>query len=450
MNRTLPVYVINLPERTDRLEHIVATFAPHEEFSVVITPACRHEVGSKGLWQSIHNIVQQAVDKQEEMIILCEDDHQFTAHYSTGYLLNTIEEARQYKADMLLGGVSWFSDILQISEKLFWTKSFTGTQFVILFKETFAPILAADLCENETADRKFCQLFDNILIMYPFISLQKEFGYSDATTSNNTNGRVMKLFETAIGRMEKISSVRAHYAQLPLPEDDTHDYSRISIPTYVINLPERTERLEHINKQFENRPEFDVTVVAAYKHKIGAYGLFQTMRKIIQMAIENDDDVIIICEDDHEFTPDYSREYLLDNIIAAHYQGADYLSGGSGKVDHIVPITANRYWVSLCLSTQFIVVYRKFFQQILDEHFDEKVIADQLFSEMTSNKMVLYPFVSRQRDFGYSDVTPVHNEREGLVQRMFAETAVRLDIIRQAFTHYNEQTRLLSIPSIWT
>lgn len=448
MNNALPVYVINLPERKDRLDHIIKEFAPCKEFSLVVTAACRHEVGAIGLWQSIHKIVQQAADKDEDMIILCEDDHQFTENYSTEYLLNAIEEARQLNADIVLGGVSWFCDILQVSKNFFWTKSFTGTQFVILFKETFAPILEAELGENETADKKLCQLFDNILIMHPFISLQKEFGYSDATTANNNDGRVMKLFETAIGRMDKLSGVRSYYEELPVASDETTDYSRISIPTYIINLPERTERLAHIIAQFENRPEFDVTIIEACKHTIGAYGLFQSMRRVIQMAINNDDDVIIICEDDHEFTTSYSRDYLLENIIGAHHQGADYLSGGSGKIDHAVPITENRYWVSLCLSTQFIVLYKKFFRQILDEPFDEKVIADQLFSEMTSNKMILYPFVSRQKDFGYSDVTPVHNEREGLVQRMFTETAARLDTIRQAYTHYNQQTQLLSVATI--
>ncbi|NSL85523.1 glycosyl transferase [Chitinophaga sp. Mgbs1] len=221
------------------------------------------------------------------------------------------------------------------------------------------------------------------------------------------------------------------------------DLYSITIPTYVINLPERTERLAHITQQFENRPEFDVTIIEACRHEVGALGLFQSMRKIIELAMERDDDVIIICEDDHEFTPDYSREYLLKNIIEAHYQGVDILSGGSGKIDQAVPVTENRYWVALCLSTQFIVVYRSFFQRILDEPFDRTVIADQLFSTMTGNKMVLYPFVSQQKDFGYSDVTPVHNERQGLVQRMFAETAARLDVIRQVYTHYQSGAHLI-------
>jgi GR25 family glycosyltransferase involved in LPS biosynthesis len=46
-----------------------------------------------------------------------------------------------------------------------------------------------------------------------------------------------------------------------------------SIPTYVINLREREDRLEHIYNQFSNRPEFNLTIVEAIKKKIGALDL---------------------------------------------------------------------------------------------------------------------------------------------------------------------------------
>lgn len=80
------------------------------------------------------------------------------------------------------------------------------------------------------------------------------------------------------------------------------NHEDIILPTYVINLKSRNERLHHILRQFKARPEFNVQLVEACEHKIGAIGLWQSIVKITEMAIINDDDVIVICEDDHEFT----------------------------------------------------------------------------------------------------------------------------------------------------
>ncbi|RFS18829.1 glycosyl transferase [Chitinophaga silvatica] len=211
----------------------------------------------------------------------------------------------------------------------------------------------------------------------------------------------------------------------------------LTIPTYVINLPERTERLSHIIDQFKERNEFDVTIVPAVKHSIGAYGLWLSMRKVIALAIENDDDVIVMCEDDHQFTKDYRREHFLKQVLEAHDQNVYYLSGGTGKFDHVVPITENRFWVNHCLSCQFLVLYRPFFKHILSKSFDEKIVADLAFPLMTSNKMILYPFISTQRDFGYSDVTELHNIEKGIVDNLFTESDRRLAKIQQAYLRYH-------------
>jgi GR25 family glycosyltransferase involved in LPS biosynthesis len=221
------------------------------------------------------------------------------------------------------------------------------------------------------------------------------------------------------------------------------DYNTIIIPTYVINLPERTERLAHIKAEFSGKPEFDVQIVEACKHEVGALGLWMSIRKIIEMAIANDDDVIIISEDDHQFTKDYTKEFLIENIIQAGQQGAYLLSGGTGKFNTAIPITQNRYWVRHLLSTQFVVIYRDFFQHIMNEPFDEKIIADMAYSRMTPHKMLLCPFISTQKDFGYSDITSLHNEQKNMVTNMFAESNYKIKRIQQAYIKYHLQTAVM-------
>ena len=85
------------------------------------------------------------------------------------------------------------------------------------------------------------------------------------------------------------------------------------IPTYVINMKERLDRKKHIIGEFKGRDEFDVTYMDACTHTIGAVGLWNSIVRIIRLAIENEDDVIVICEDDHYFTEDYSKNFLIEN-----------------------------------------------------------------------------------------------------------------------------------------
>ena len=66
---TIPVYVINLPERTERLENIYETFKGKNEFELNIIPAIKKERGADGLWQTIYSIVEKANDGDDEVII---------------------------------------------------------------------------------------------------------------------------------------------------------------------------------------------------------------------------------------------------------------------------------------------------------------------------------------------------------------------------------------------
>ncbi|WP_293788736.1 hypothetical protein [uncultured Pedobacter sp.] len=216
----------------------------------------------------------------------------------------------------------------------------------------------------------------------------------------------------------------------------TQEPTEFTIPTYIINIKERTDRLAFILSEFNKRQEFDISVIEACTHKIGAVGLWQSILKIVNLAIQNDDDVIIICEDDHEFTNDYNSKYLVGNIIDAHEQGAEILSGGIGHFGYAVPLTLNRYWVNPFQSTQFIVLYKSIFPKILKYKFKKTDVADLVLASLTSHKMVLYPFISRQKDFGYSDITPQHNEQPGLVKEMFRRTEERLRKIQQAYIKY--------------
>lgn len=213
-------------------------------------------------------------------------------------------------------------------------------------------------------------------------------------------------------------------------------FEDITIPTYIINLKERTDRLQHTLQQFKNKPEFEIHQVEACKHKIGAVGLWRSIVEITNMIKDGEDDVIIICEDDHIFTEYYNRDEFINHIIEASKQKVELLSGGIGGFGSAVPITVNRYWIDWFWCTQFIVLYRPIFQKILDYHFEDTNTADGVLSELTSHKMVIYPFISIQHDFGYSDVTQSNNNSSGKITEHFANANKKMEIYQNAYLKY--------------
>ncbi len=206
-------------------------------------------------------------------------------------------------------------------------------------------------------------------------------------------------------------------------------YEDLFIPTFIINLPHRQDRMNHIKSEFSGRPEFNITIMQAIQDEIGAMGLWKSIVNIVEIANRLNHDVILICEDDHQFTDYYSKEHLFDNIIAANEQGADILLGGIAGFGDAAYIAPSRYLINWFYSTQFVIVYSRLFQKILTSEFENTDVADLKLSYLAECKMVLYPFISVQKDFGYSDVTITNEIEKGRVSRLFKESAERFETL---------------------
>ncbi len=216
------------------------------------------------------------------------------------------------------------------------------------------------------------------------------------------------------------------------------DFEDIIIPTYIINLKTRKDRLESIQKEFKGRKEFDVRIIEACEHEKGNIGLWKSILKIIRIAQANDDDVILIVEDDHIFTESYHKNNLISNIIDSHAQGADILLGGiGGGAKYVVPITKNRFWIDHFWCTQFVIVYKKFFQEILDVDFGKDDGADNVLSRLTLNKMVFYPFISVQKNFGYSDVPNINNNEDD-IETFFKKAEKELSFYHKKYIEFTK------------
>lgn len=201
------------------------------------------------------------------------------------------------------------------------------------------------------------------------------------------------------------------------------------LPVYVINMREREERKLHILKEFEHKEEFELNLVEASVHSIGAVGLWNSMIRIIKTAKEKEDDIIVICEDDHYFTENYSPKLLFKEVTEAYIQGAEVLSGGIGGFGQAIPVGYHRYKVDWFWCTQFIVIYSRFYDKMLNYSFLDTDTADGVISHLATNKMVIYPFISEQKDFGYSDVTQSNMEQKGKIREHFMRANKRMELI---------------------
>ncbi|MBA0883534.1 hypothetical protein [Flavobacterium undicola] len=210
-----------------------------------------------------------------------------------------------------------------------------------------------------------------------------------------------------------------------------------TISTYVINLFKHPDSLSHIKKQFDNRNEFTVNYLECFEDEQEAIHLWRNITKIVQLAMEADENVIIICKNTHEFTPFYSKQILLNSIIGAAEQGVNILFGGIGVFGQAIPVTKNRFWIDTFQQTPFIILFRPIFELILRESFTEKDTVDLKLSEMTSHKMVMYPYISVRKKIEDSISSSLKNDEVNNID-MFDIAQKRLSKIDTIAQMYQE------------
>ncbi len=428
---TLTVYAPNLAQRPERKVSISEQFAGRSEFNLHIVPAIEKRHPTWGLWQTFYNIVCTEKEKGSKLFVFCEDDHIFTAQYNKDLLFECIREADRLEAEILSGGMAVARNPVQISKNLFWVDWFNGMQFTVIYSRMYDRILAAKTTKGYTLDEMLSHLSKNKLVIYPYISVQKEFGYSDATDINNEQGRVTRFFKNTQTSLSRLSQTRSFYSRISQSAVDSvmsTDVSNFYVPTFVINMKERTDRLHHIKNEFAGRNEFQLNIVEACKDECGALGLWKSVCKILSYAKEHDEDYILICEDDHQFLPNYDKHLFLHQIMLAGSMGAELLNGGVGGFGNLIPLNNGLYWVDSFWCTQFIVIFKRAYDIILNTHFGIRDVADEKLSEILTSKMVIGPFISEQTDFGYSDVTSSNNEYATIL-RHFEES-------KQKFRYY--------------
>lgn len=209
------VYIINLKKRVERKNNIIKEFQGRDEFITNFIIPIYDTNPAKSLWKTIQNITYKVANETSyPFFILCEDDHYFTVDYNLERLENSIKSAEKFNADILLGGVSWFNTAISANSDIFWVRKFTGLQFTIIFRCFFQKLINTQLNHGEVADLKISSISKSIFVMFPLISEQIPYEYSDVTENNNLGGDSIKeLFKRTTRRLLILDFVRKHYKQ---------------------------------------------------------------------------------------------------------------------------------------------------------------------------------------------------------------------------------------------
>ena len=208
----LKSYILNLPKRSDRRKNIKAEFYDKELFDIEILCPVSHEVPRISHWLSFQQSVVKAKEQNLSCFLFCEDDHIFTQAYDESKLVKLITEVDAIEGDLLLGGISWMQSPLQINDRLFWVDKFNGFQFAIIFSRFYDRIINFNKQGDDViTEIALSALSKRIFVSYPFISIQKEFGYSDVTEFNNQKGYVSSHFEDVQKKLDIQNKVRQFY-----------------------------------------------------------------------------------------------------------------------------------------------------------------------------------------------------------------------------------------------
>ncbi|GEM_PF-6416761 len=165
------------------------------------------------------------------------------------------------------------------------------------------------------------------------------------------------------------------------------DFENIAIPVYGLTLSDASNISDFIN-QFHGKTEFDLTIIAT-----SITDFWNAVQDCVRKSMKDGDELIIICSERHSFTKDYHRDIFFKDTIRTQGMGCDILLIGTNGFNHAVPISDTLFWIDKFENAEFIVIYRKLFNKILENHITHPTISNCL-SHLASNIICTTPFMS--------------------------------------------------------
>ncbi len=182
------------------------------------------------------------------------------------------------------------------------------------------------------------------------------------------------------------------------------------IPTIYINLEHRKDRNEHILNELSKLSVKNVERFNAIKTENGAIGCTLSHIKCVELAIKNDYDYVMICEDDLEII---NSELLIENVnrfLNSNIQWDVVLIAGNNMIPYHM---LNEYCIKIynCLTTTGYIVKKAYYNTLLHNY---KEGVNKLIREQTNNsyKIDKYWQILQNKDNWYMLIPPTVVQRE--------------------------------------
>lgn len=165
------------------------------------------------------------------------------------------------------------------------------------------------------------------------------------------------------------------------------DFENVTVSVYALIYSDINKIPDFIN-QFNRKPEFDLHLVPTL-----ITDDWNTIKDCVKKSSNDDDELIIICNEKHAFTKNYNKDIFLQNVVRAQHMGCDILLSGTTGFSYAVPITDSIFWIDKFNKAEFMIIYQKAFKKILESQIKDLTVSSGL-SNLVSNIICTVPFMS--------------------------------------------------------
>ena len=182
----IKTYIIsNKDRRPDRYADVTEQFSNRSEFDVQVTQCVFLDDNRRyGLWLSMMNCIADAKENGYDKCILVEDDAYFTDYYNENTFLKYVNYCENNGYDILHGGIYGTSNPIRNADfPDLWDISWCwSTHFIVIYKDCYDKLLHYNFdLAHDVADGVLNKLHLKRAVMYPFMVIQKDYGYTDIT-----------------------------------------------------------------------------------------------------------------------------------------------------------------------------------------------------------------------------------------------------------------------------
>jgi GR25 family glycosyltransferase involved in LPS biosynthesis len=212
-NQSRNGYIINLDERTDRLNNVIKRFEPYT-ITLYRIPAIRDSVGWKGCGYSHISVIKMAKEQNLPSVLIIEDDCVPTEHFKNWFVIQEWLDKHRTKWDIFIGGNSYYGfwtnekdnikPLCQLEDiKLYKTK-IAAFHFYYVNSSAYDKMLEWETNKSMPIDLWPDNVNLNSISCTPFIALQ-EPNYSNIEKSVRDYSVQMKTSETLIASIQNNS-----------------------------------------------------------------------------------------------------------------------------------------------------------------------------------------------------------------------------------------------------